>query len=161
MQGLPGPQGATGETGKPGEQVRIAENCKFQNLGSISWHDIQLNVMNVWWSSLHDNLLFSSLFFCSGCSWWGWTLWPIWTKSEYLRNKTLSSSSYMQLKPVVTDVSLLSFRVTEVSLVSVVLLVLLAQLDPVVLLAPLVTMEPRWVKTSFCFGLLVFWTDPT
>ncbi len=28
MQGLPGPQGATGETGKPGEQVRIAGNCE-------------------------------------------------------------------------------------------------------------------------------------
>lgn len=41
--------------------------------------------------------------------------------------------------------SLFSFRATEDSLVSVVLLVLLAQLDPVVLLAPLVTMEPRWV----------------
>lgn len=58
MQGLPGPQGATGETGKPGEQVRIAENCKFQNLCSIAWHDIQYNVMNVCSSSLHDDLLF-------------------------------------------------------------------------------------------------------
>lgn len=54
-----------------------------------------------------------------------------------------------------------SFRATEVSLVSVVLLVLLDQLDPVVLLAPLVTMDPRWVKTSFCLGFLQFWIDPT
>lgn len=57
--------------------------------------------------------------------------------------------------------SLFSFRATEDSLVSVVLLVLLAQLDPVVLLAPLVTMEPRWVKTSFCFGPFQFLIDPT
>lgn len=35
---------------------------------------------------------------------------------------------------------------TEVLPVSVVLPALLAQLDPVVLLAPLVTMVPRWVK---------------
>lgn len=43
---------------------------------------------------------------------------------------------------------LLNDRETEVSLVSVVLLVLLAQLDPVDLLAPLATMEPRYVCSS-------------
>ncbi len=47
------------------------------------------------------------------------------------------------LKLVVTNTSLLSFRATEVSLVSVVLLALLAQLDPVVLLALVVATEPR------------------
>lgn len=42
-----------------------------------------------------------------------------------------------------TDASLLSFRATEVSPVSAVLLASLAQPDPVVLPALLVTMEPR------------------
>lgn len=46
------------------------------------------------------------------------------------------------------DAFLLNVRETEVSLVSVVLLVLLAQLDPVDLLAPLATMDPRYVSSS-------------
>lgn len=46
------------------------------------------------------------------------------------------------------DAFLLNDRETEVSLVSVVLLVLLAQLDPVDLLAPLATMDPRYVRSS-------------
>lgn len=47
------------------------------------------------------------------------------------------------LKQFVADEFLVSFRVTEDSPVSVVLLALLDQLDLVVLLAPLVTMELR------------------
>lgn len=46
------------------------------------------------------------------------------------------------------DAFLLNDRETEVSLVSVVLLVLPAQLDPVDLLAPLATMDPRYVRSS-------------
>ena len=107
MQGLPGPQGATGETGKPGEQVRITENCKCHNLCSVSRHVSARHTVQC-----HECLvifmttLSSLFFFCAGCSWWGWTPWPIWTKSEYLRNKTFSSSFGLRLKLVVTDVSL-------------------------------------------------------
>lgn len=59
-----------------------------------------------------------------------------------------------------TDVSLLSFRVTEVSPVSAVSLAVLAQLEAVVLLAPLVTMEPRYSKKKksndevYCNGIM-------
>lgn len=49
---------------------------------------------------------------------------------------------------IMIDAFLLNDRETEVSLVSVVLLALLAQLDPVDLLAPLATMDPRYVRSS-------------
>ncbi len=61
---------------------------------------------------------------------------------------TLLLSSGLELNMDVSDVSPLSIRATEVSLVSAVLLVLLAQLDPVVLMDPLVTMDLRLVSCS-------------
>lgn len=50
------------------------------------------------------------------------------------------------------DTFLLNDRETEVSPVSVVLLALLAQLDPVDLLAPLATMDPRFVHLPLNSG---------
>lgn len=54
---------------------------------------------------------------------------------------------YLSVVNTRPNLSRLSFRVTEVSLASVDPLALLDPLDLVVLLALLVTMEPRWVKT--------------
>lgn len=55
----------------------------------------------------------------------------------------IDTGSWSLKSTVVTDVFALSFRATEVSLVSVVLLALVAQLEPVVLLDLPVTTEPR------------------